>query len=123
VGQKALEVARLTVEVYELATDVRETDLDTRVAEVAEREKWLAERLMQELAAAQNRLEELQASQASKARRVWDFLGQTKVVLVPLGFSPHCSGLLAQEVDVVLPLLDSIGAKMSELEEFISGQL
>jgi hypothetical protein len=62
-------------------------------------------------------------SQAGEARRVLDFLGQTKATLVPLGFSPLCSGLLAQEVDVVLPLLDSAGAKMSQLEEVVGGRL
>jgi hypothetical protein len=43
----------------ELAADVRETDLDTRAVELAEREKWLPERQMQELAAIQKSLEEL----------------------------------------------------------------
>jgi hypothetical protein len=42
---------------------------------------------------------------------------------VPLGLSPLRSGLLAQEVDAVLPLLHSAGAKMSQLEEVISSQL
>jgi hypothetical protein len=30
-----------------------------------------------------------------EARRVWDFLGQTKAALVPLGFMPLCSEVLA----------------------------
>jgi hypothetical protein len=50
---------------------------------------------MQELAATQKTLEELQVSWAGEARRVWDFLGQTKAALVPLGFSPLSSRLLA----------------------------
>jgi hypothetical protein len=62
-------------------------------------------------------------SRAGEARRVWDFLGQTEATLVPIGFSPLCSGLPTQEVDVVLPLLDSTGAKMSQLEEVISDRL
>jgi hypothetical protein len=43
--------------------------------------------------------------------------------LVPLGFSPVCSGLPTQEIGVMLSLLDSAGAKMSQLEEVIGGQL
>jgi hypothetical protein len=113
VGQKTLEVARLMVIACEFATDVREIDLDTMAVELVEREKQLAERQMQELAAAEKRSEELQASRAGEGRRVWDILGQTKATLVPLGFSPLHFGLLAQEVDDVLPLLNSAGAKMS----------
>jgi hypothetical protein len=65
--QKALEDARLTVKAKELATDVKEADLDTRVVKLANREKRLVERHTQEMAAAQKRLEELQASQAGGA--------------------------------------------------------
>jgi hypothetical protein len=68
---------------------------------------------MQELAAAQKRLEELQASRAGELQRVWDFLGPTVAAVVPLDFSPLRSGLPAQEVDAVLPLLVLVGAKMS----------
>jgi hypothetical protein len=78
---------------------------------------------MRELAATQKRLEDLQTSQAGEARRVWDFLGQTEAALVLLGFSPLRSGILTQKVGVMLPLLDSVGAKMSMLEEVIGGQL
>jgi hypothetical protein len=42
---------------------------------------------------------------------------------VSLSFSPLRSGLSAQEVGAVLPLLDSLGAKMSRLEEVVGGQL
>jgi hypothetical protein len=42
---------------------------------------------------------------------------------VPIGFSPLRSGLSTQEVDVVLPLLDSVGAKMSQLEVVIGDRL
>jgi hypothetical protein len=82
--QKALEDARLTVMARELAADVREADRDTRAAELADKEKRLAERQTQELAATQKRLEEW---------RVWDFLGYTEAALVPFGFSPLRSGL------------------------------
>jgi hypothetical protein len=44
VGQKALEDACLTVMARELSADVWETNLDTKATELAEREKWLAER-------------------------------------------------------------------------------
>jgi hypothetical protein len=43
--------------------------------------------------------------------------------LVPLGFSPLRSRLLTQEVDAMLLLLDSAGAKMSKLEDAIGSQL
>jgi hypothetical protein len=82
--QKALEDARLTVMARELAADVREADRDTRAAELADKEKRLAERQTQELAATQKRLEE---------QRVWDFLGYTEAALVPFSFSPLRSGL------------------------------
>jgi hypothetical protein len=85
--------------------------MDTRAAELADRERRQAERQMQELAAAQKGLEDLQASQADEAWRVWDFLGQTEATLVPLSFSPLRSGLPTQEVDAMLPLLDSAGAR------------
>jgi hypothetical protein len=57
--RKGLEDARLTVTAREFAADVRETDLNTKAAELADREKCLVERQMQELAVAQKRLEEL----------------------------------------------------------------
>jgi hypothetical protein len=62
-------------------------------------------------------------SRADEAQRVWDFLGQTEAALVPLGFSPLRSGLPTQEVDAMLLLLDSAGAKMSNLEDAIGDQL
>jgi hypothetical protein len=51
--------SRLMVTARELAADVTETNLNTRAAELAEREKRLAERQLQELVTAQKRLEEL----------------------------------------------------------------
>jgi hypothetical protein len=42
---------------------------------------------------------------------------------VPLGFSPLHSGEPVQEVSTTLPLLDSAGAKLLNLEEVICDQL
>jgi hypothetical protein len=56
-------------------------------------------------------------------QKVWDFLGQTEAALVPLSFNPLCTGDLVEEINVVLPLLDSARAKMLKLEEVSSGQL
>jgi hypothetical protein len=78
---------------------------------------------MQELAVTQKRLDDLLASRASEAQYVWRFLGQTNAALVPLGFSPVRTGFSLQEVGAVLPLLDSVGAKISWLEEAIDDQL
>jgi hypothetical protein len=68
-------------------------------------------------------LEELQVARAGKAQRVWDFLGQTEAVLVPLYFSPLHTEDPVEEVSTTLPLLDSARAKMLKLEEVIGGQL
>jgi hypothetical protein len=42
---------------------------------------------------------------------------------VPFGFSPLRSRVLTQEASIELPLLDSAGVKMSELEDVISSRL
>jgi hypothetical protein len=118
-----LEDAHLNITSCELVVDVRERNLNTRAAELTDREKRLVERQMQELTIAQKMLEELLASRAGEARRVWDFVGQIEATPVPLGFSPLHSGLPTQEIGTVLPLLDSAGAKMSQLEEVIGGRL
>jgi hypothetical protein len=111
--QKKLEMTQLTVSNHELAADIRHARLDTREAELVDRERRLAEAELQELAAARQRLEELHAAQSSEAQKVWDFLGQTEAALVPLGFSPiHPVGRVG-EVTTALPLLDSVGVKMS----------
>jgi hypothetical protein len=68
-------------------------------------------------------MEELQASWAGEAQKVWDFLGQTEAALVPLRFSPLYTGDPVEEVSAALPLLDSAGAKMLKLEEVVDGQL
>jgi hypothetical protein len=75
------------------------------------------ERQMQELIVAQKGLEDLRASRAGDRQRVWSFLGQT------FGFSPIRGGNVAPEADVVLPLLDSTGRKISQLEEAIGSRL
>jgi hypothetical protein len=62
-------------------------------------------------------------SRTSEAQRVWNFLGQTDAALAPLGFSPVRTGHLAPKVGVVLPLLDSVGTKMSQLEEVVGSRL
>jgi hypothetical protein len=41
---KALEDAYLEVTTHELVADIKECNLNTKVAELANREKWLAER-------------------------------------------------------------------------------
>jgi hypothetical protein len=46
-----------------------------REARLAARERQLAERQMEELAVARKGLEDLQASRAGDAQRVWSFLG------------------------------------------------
>jgi hypothetical protein len=86
-------------------------------------EKQLAETQPRELAAVRQRVEELQAAQAVKVQKVWDFLGQTEIALVPLGFRPLRSGDPVQDVSVALLLLNSAGTKMLKLEEVIGGQL
>jgi hypothetical protein len=72
---------------------VHEANLRTQATELADRERQLEERQVWELAVAQKGLEDLQVLRASEAWRVWDFLGQTEAMLVPLGFNPLCSGL------------------------------
>jgi hypothetical protein len=42
---------------------------------------------------------------------------------VPLGFNPLCAGVLVEEVSAVLPLFDSIGAKMLRPGDIDGSQL
>jgi hypothetical protein len=90
---------------------------------VVDRERRLAEQQMQELAAAQKRLEDLEAVRVGEAQKFWDFLRQAESALVHFGFSPLRSGVPAQEVSAELPLLDSTGAKMSKLEDVVTSRL
>jgi hypothetical protein len=74
-NQKDFEDPRASVLAHELTADIRESALDTRAAEVADREKRLAEQQMLELPRAHKRLEDLQAIRVGEAWKVWDFLG------------------------------------------------
>jgi hypothetical protein len=121
--QKDFEDAHDFVLARELAAEVRESALNIRAVEVANREKRLAEQQTQELATAQKRLENLQVVCVGEAQKVWDFLGQAESALVPFGFSPLWSGVPVKEVNAELPLLDSAGIKMSELEDVIDSIL
>jgi hypothetical protein len=58
--QKDFEDVHASVLACKLAADVRENALDTRATEVVDRERRLAKQQMQEMAAAQKRLEDLQ---------------------------------------------------------------
>jgi hypothetical protein len=58
------------------------------------------------------KMKELQTAPVAGAQKVWDFLGQTETTLMPLGFSPLCSGEPVREVSIVLPMLESASAKM-----------
>jgi hypothetical protein len=55
--------------------------------------------------------------------RVWSFLGQADTALASFGFSLVWNGDTAPEAGVVLPLLDSAGRKISQLEEAIGSRL
>jgi hypothetical protein len=68
-------------------------------------------------------LEDLQTSQARELQRVRSFLGQTDAALASFGFSPIRNGDTAPEAGVVLPLLDSAGRKISQLEEVVGSHL
>jgi hypothetical protein len=73
--RKGLEDARAQILVGELDAETREAGLRDQEARLAARERQLAERQMQELAVARKGLEDLQASRAGEAQRVWSFLG------------------------------------------------
>jgi hypothetical protein len=78
---------------------------------------------MQELVVARKGLEDLQASRAGDAQRVWSFLGQVDVVLASFGFSPVRTDGAAPEGGVAVPLLDSAGAKISQLEDAVGSRI
>jgi hypothetical protein len=78
---------------------------------------------MQELVVAQKGLEDLWASRASDGQCVWSFLGQADAALASFGFSPIRGGNVAPEAGVVLPLLDSVVRKISQLEEAVGSHL
>jgi hypothetical protein len=68
-------------------------------------------------------LEDLQASHAGETQCVWSFLGQADAALASFGFSPIRNGVTAPEAGAVLPLLDSAGRNISQLEEAIGSRL
>jgi hypothetical protein len=68
--EKDFEDACASVLAHEFAVDISESALDIRAAEVVDREKWLAEQQMQELATTQKRLEDLQAIRVGVAQKV-----------------------------------------------------
>jgi hypothetical protein len=70
IKRKDFEDVRTSVLARELAADVRDNALDTRATEVADRERRLAEQQMQELTAAQKRVEDLQAVHVGEAQKV-----------------------------------------------------
>jgi hypothetical protein len=74
---------------------------------------------MQELAVARMGLEDLQASCAGDAQRVWSFLGQADAVLASFSFSPVRTGGAAPEGGAAVPLLDSAAVKISQLEDAV----
>jgi hypothetical protein len=78
---------------------------------------------MQELVITQKGLEDLQASRAGDGQRVWSFLGQADAALVSFDFSPIRGGDATPKADVVLPLLDLTGRKISQLEEAVNSRL
>jgi hypothetical protein len=121
--QKALEDARAQIQVRELDADARDTRLRDQETRLVARERQPVERQMQELVITQNGLEDLWASQASDGQHVWSFLGQPDATLVSFGFSHIQGGDVAPEVSVLLPLLDSAGWKISQLEEAVDSHL
>jgi hypothetical protein len=121
--RKGLEDTRAQILVRELDAETREAGLRDQEARLAARERQLAERQMQELTVARKGLEDLQASRAGEAQRVWSFLGQADAVLASFGFSPVRIGDAAPEGSVVVPLLDSTGTKISQLEDAVGSHI
>jgi hypothetical protein len=120
---EGLKDFRVQILARELDADVREAGLRDQEARLAAREQQLAERQMQELAVARKGLEDLQASCAGDAQRVWSFLGQADAVLASFGFSPVRTGGTALEGGVAVPLLDSVAVKISQLEDAVDSHI
>jgi hypothetical protein len=121
--REGLEDARVQILARELDAEAREAGLRDQEARLAAREWQLAERQMQELAVARKGLEDLQMSRAGEAQRVWSFLSQADAVLASFGFSPVRTGDVAPEGGVVVPLLDSAGTKISQLEDAVGSRI
>jgi hypothetical protein len=121
--REGLKDARVQILAHELDADAREAGLKDQEARLAARERQLMERQMQELAIARKGLEDLQASRAGDAQRVWSFLGQADAVLASFGFNPVRTGGAAPEGGVVVPLLDSAAIKISQLEDAVGSRI
>jgi hypothetical protein len=120
---EGLEDARVQILVCELDAEAREAGLRDQEARLAAQEQQLAERQMQELAVTRKGLEDLQASRAGEAQRVWSFLGQADAVLASFGFSPVRTADATPEGGAMVPLLDSPGTKISQLEDAVSSHI
>jgi hypothetical protein len=88
----------LTITLQEGSLERRAIALTSKEKELANKEKWLADAGLQELATTCKTVE---------AQKVWDFVGLTKMALVPLGFIPIRYKEPAREVSNVLPMLES----------------
>jgi predicted RNase H-like nuclease (RuvC/YqgF family) len=121
--REGLEDACVQILARELDADARKAGLRDQEARLAARERQLAEQQMHELAVARKGLEDLQASRAGDAQRVWSFLSQADAVLASFGFSSVRTGDMAPEGGVVVPLLDSAGAKISQLEDDVGSRI
>jgi hypothetical protein len=62
-------------------------------------------------------------SRAGDAQRVWSFLGQADAVLASFGSIPVRTGDAAPEGGVVVPLLESAGAKISQMENAVGSRI
>jgi hypothetical protein len=121
--REGLEDARVQILARGLDAEAQEAGLRDQEARLVAREWQLAERQMQELAVARKGREDLQASRAGEAQSVWSFLGQVDAVLASFGFSPVQTGDVAPEGGVVVPLLDSAGTKISQLEDAVGSRI
>jgi hypothetical protein len=121
--REALKDARVQILARELDADAREAGLRDQEARLAARERQLAERQMLELAITRKGLEDLHASRAGDAQRVWSFLGQANAVLDSFGFSPVRTGGTAPEGGAAVLLLDSATAKISHLEDAVGSRI
>jgi DNA repair exonuclease SbcCD ATPase subunit len=116
--REGLKDARVQILARELDADAREAGLKDQEARLAARE-----RQMQELAVARKGLEDLQASHAGDAQRVWSFLGKADAVLASFSFSPVRTDGAAPEGGIAVPLLDSAAAKISQLEDAVGSRI
>jgi hypothetical protein len=89
--QKDFEDVCASVLAHELVANVRENALDTRATEVADRERWLAEQQMQELAAAQKGWRTSKLSVWARRRKSVIFWAGLSLHLCPLVSAPFGS--------------------------------